>query len=182
MPTKARFGCVVAGLACAAVAWAPPQAGAANPLFWSKSGIAFTRFTGTGIDRNGDVWTMRADGTHRHRLTHGLDEEADGVWSPNGKKIAYTDYGPGNERVFVMNGDGSHQHPVTPDSSSAHNPAWSPNGKTIVYQIPEVPYNQLGVVGADGSNPHAITTNALQHGTPSWTANGKRILFAAAPS
>jgi TolB protein len=181
MPASARFACVAAALACAAAIGAP-HAVAANPLFWSKSGIAFTRFTGTGMDRNGDVWTMRADGTHQHRLTTGLDEEADGVWSPNRKKIAYTDYGPGNERVYVMNADGSHQHPVTPDSGSARNPAWSPNGKRIAYQIPGLPFNQLGVVGANGSNPHAITSNALQHSAPSWTADGKRILYAAAPS
>src|SRR4051794_34764602 len=102
----------IAALACVSVA--APSAPAANPLFWGQNGILFARTINPGtMEANTDVWRMRADGTHQRRLTTGLDVEADAVWSPNGKKIAYTDYGPGNDTIYVMNADGSNAHPVT---------------------------------------------------------------------
>jgi Tol biopolymer transport system component len=157
---------------------------AANPLFWGQNGILFARTINPGtMEANTDVWRMRADGTHQRRLTTGLDEEADAVWAPNGKKIAYTDYGPGNDTIYVMNADGSNAHPVTSNSTTALEPAWSPDGKRLAYRgfAGTVNY-QIGVVKANGDNPHLITSDPRNHWTPSWTADGKRILYAAAPS
>ena len=91
---------------------------------WSPDGkhIAFAHDR-TG---NGDtsIWTMRADGADRHRITHGDGDQAP-VWSPDGRTIAYArgydvwlvDPDGGNERLAVV---------------GAQAPTWAPDGTLLV--------------------------------------------------
>jgi Tol biopolymer transport system component len=72
------------------------------------------------------VWIMRADGSHRHRLTRTARHNQVGpVFSPNGKKIAYEEYpsinASGFEGTKVMRTDGSHLRKVIP---SGFSPSW----------------------------------------------------------
>lgn len=68
------------------------------------------------------VWVMRADGSHRRRLTR-RHNQVDPVFSPNGKMIAYTEYpsASGSEEIKVMRTDGSHRRKAIPVGSS---PSW----------------------------------------------------------
>ena len=113
---------------------------------WSPGGkrIAYVRpGTCTGI------WTMRPDGTARHRVTGRTKEQcrvfgiagADPDYGPTGKSIVYTrpvkKAGNASERnfeVFVVNADGSHDRRVTHTAKADEaNPTISPDGGTIAY-------------------------------------------------
>jgi Tol biopolymer transport system component len=91
---------------------------------WSPDGkrIAFAHDR-TG---NGDtlIWTMKADGTARRRLTHG-DEDLAPAWSPDGQRIAF-------ERrydVWLVDTDGSNERRAL---SGARAPTWAPDGPLLV--------------------------------------------------
>jgi Tol biopolymer transport system component len=61
---------------------------------------------------NVTVYRMRANGTHVHRLAHGLEPS----WSPSGDQIIYTAIGP---KVAVMSPNGGHQRTLGPGSEAA---------------------------------------------------------------
>ncbi|HET7449708.1 MAG TPA: hypothetical protein VFJ78_03870 [Gaiellaceae bacterium] len=84
--------------------------------------IAFTRL-GSGI------YTMNTDGSGVRRLTsNGRDSYA--VWSPDGKRIAFTRVVGANWRLFTMTADGKQQHRLA-GAPPAGRPSWSKDGKSI---------------------------------------------------
>jgi Tol biopolymer transport system component len=110
---------------------------------WSPNGkrLVFTH-DATG---NGDysIWTMRADGSDRRRLTHGGDDQ-EPVWSPDGRWIAFkrdndvwlVDVASGNVRRLVRFAD---------------YPSWSPTGaQLLVFAIRRhKPRPQIGLFTVD---------------------------------
>lgn len=55
------------------------------------------------------------------------------VWSPDGKRVAYTADPEGHYDIFVMNADGSQITRLTTAESQEKEPAWFPDGKSIAY-------------------------------------------------
>ena len=78
---------------------------------------------GTSITfvRGGNVWVMRADGSHRRQLTSSGKDSFPG-YSPDGQRIVFQRGGA----VMVMNVDGTHAHRVTGTGLSAGQPDWRP--------------------------------------------------------
>jgi Tol biopolymer transport system component len=74
---------------------------------WSPNGqsIAFIR-GGGGWQR--EVWIMRADGSHERQVT--VTHSAIGVFSPNGKRIAFS--ASTSSKIRVSHVDGTHRHAV----------------------------------------------------------------------
>ncbi len=68
---------------------------------------------------------MNADGSGQRRLTRNTVEDANPVWSPDGRRIAFVS----NWQVWVMNADGSGQRRLT-RTNGARNvaPAGRPTG------------------------------------------------------
>jgi TolB protein len=74
---------------------------------------------------------MNADGSEARMLAQ---DGAEPVWSPDGRKIAFTGLYPGDKgykaNVFVMNADGSGQRNLTRGAGVRDSqPVWSPAQK-----------------------------------------------------
>ena len=71
-----------------------------------------------------DIYVMRADGTHVHRLTDspGLDEGAE--FSPDGTKIVFSSDRDGQQELYVMNADGSDPRRLTDNPARDESPDW----------------------------------------------------------
>jgi Tol biopolymer transport system component len=94
---------------------------------WSPDGrtIAFT-------GRGGDVYTVHADGTELHKLTHGPGWDVGAEWSPDGRHIAFVssrdDTAHRTYDLFVMNSDGSGQRNLTHTPEvSEFGASWAPS-------------------------------------------------------
>jgi Tol biopolymer transport system component len=90
------------------------------------------------VEVEGDIYTLRPDGTNLERLT----TDGDGSWpnwSPNGKRILYVR----GQAVWIMNADGTNSQKLlvvprmrdAPDDSVA-TAVWSPDGRRIAYSSP----------------------------------------------
>jgi TolB protein len=146
-----------------------------------------------------DIYTARADGSRRKRLTRFGVYTAEGVLSPDGRKIVFTSLKDGDLDIYVMNIDGSGLRQLTRQVGYDGGPWWSPDGKQIVYRAhhPANPTElkaytdllaqrlvrpnkmDLWLMDADGGNQRQITHLGAASFGPSWTADGKKIIFSS---
>lgn len=129
--------------------------------------------------RDGDleIYLTDANGNFVKQLTHNNSDDYDAVWSPDGRKIAYTSKQDGNAEVYVMDRDGSQQRRLTNSPGLDSSPQWSPDGKQLAF-----------ISDRDGAlNVHLLDlksgeTNSLTHTKtgivwPRWSPDGSHISF-----
>ena len=75
------------------------------------------------------IYVIPIEGGEMKRLTSADSSSSAPRWSPDGKKIAYTNGG----QIWVMDHDGDHKEQVTKISTGAAGPVWSPDGKWIAF-------------------------------------------------
>src|SRR5439155_22992034 len=65
-------------------------------------------------DRNSEIYVMNSDGTNQTRLANTPVPDAVTAWSPDGKRIVYTNANIGSDSgIYVMNADGSNPVRIT---------------------------------------------------------------------
>lgn len=143
---------------------------------WSPDGkrIAFVDAV------QGDVWTMKAGGGDKRRLTQN-GSSFEPSWSPNGKRLVFVKGGGGDPEIFTMRADGSGRSRVTDNDAADFDPDWSPTGKRIVFARARHGDNpDLFKVDPDGTNTQRITNTAARYEvTPAWSPSGRKIAFAS---
>lgn len=142
---------------------------------WSPSG---DRIVFAGSDGQGslDIFTMRADGSDRQRLTHHEASDTQPDWSPDGRRIAFVSSREGKGQLWVMSSDGSDAKRLVESTHEAQNPEWSPDGKHLAYYETDGQGNDwVFVVRADGGEPKRLAKGLW----PSWTPDGESLLFGA---
>ena len=152
-----------------------------------------------GIDPY-DIYTVGRDGSELRRLTSYGTYTAEGVLSPDGKRIVFTSLKDGDLDIYTMNVDGSDVRRLTTTPGYDGGPWWSPDGTKIVYRAwhyaPEDSAGlrqyrellgqrmirpnrmELFVMNADGSDQRQVTRLGGANFGPSWTPDG-RLIFSS---
>ncbi len=155
--------------------------------------IAFTRLVG-GV---GQAYAIGEDGSDLRRLTATTAGRgrAGGVvlagftsWSPDGRRIAFTEATKTGLAVLVANPDGSGRRRVafTKGDVSILTASWSPRGSQLAFDVVcakatgEVCTGRpLGggvfLVGSDGRGLHRLAGSSDWF--PNWSPDGKKLLF-----
>ena len=147
-----------------------------------------------------DIYTVGRDGTGLKRITNYGVYTAEGVLSPDGKRIVFTSLKDGDLDIYTMNVDGSNVKQLTTTPGYDGGPWWSPDGTQIVYRAwhyaPDdtalVTYKrllaqrlvrpnkmELWVMDADGGNQRQITKLGGANFGPSWAPGGTQLIFAS---
>jgi len=104
-----------------------------------------------------------------------------GVWSPDGKRIAFQANGPDGSHIETANADGGNVQDVTPTAPHIRNldPTWSPDGTRIAFASTRNSSNPaIWVVSLVGDHAaHRLTDGTAHDVYPSWSPDGVRIAF-----
>jgi TolB protein len=123
-----------------------------------------------------DIFTMRPDGSGLTNITHDAnDEDRDPVWSPDGRRIAFThNSGGGDYDIYLMNADGTGRVNVTNDPTMwTLNPTWSPDGTRLAYNTLQNSSSTIEIIGVDGAG--RVSVGPGVH--PSWSPDGAWLAF-----
>jgi TolB protein len=129
-------------------------------------------------DSLADIFTIRADGTNRQRLTRLPGPQFDPSWSPDGKHVVFRESRRGineNDEIYVMDADGSHQKNISRNDVNDWSPAWAPNEKWIAYSS-EAGALDIWRMRPDGHDKTRLTTRGRDE-YPTWSPDSTRIAF-----
>ena len=106
------------------------------------------------------LWVMRADGTGLHRITRPSLEAFWPGWSPDGRRIVFTDNCcQGGSNIWTVRPDGTGLREVTHFAPGQQGgfASYSPDGQRIVLLASKC-CQYFYVMNADGSGLHPIRT------------------------
>ena len=107
-------------------------------------------------------------------------QDVAGVFSPDGKRIAFGSDRSGSFEIWTCNSDGTNQAQLTSlKAADAGTPSWSPDGTTIAFDARLEGHGDIFVINADGGSPRRLTTEPVENNVPTWSRDGKWIYFSS---
>lgn len=177
--TKSKLALLGAGIIM------PMVSMAATPL-WMRDVKISPDGTTIVFTYKGDLWTVPATGGNATRLTARDSYEANPVWSPDSKSIAFTSDRHGNADVFIINAKGGAAKRLTYDSANETPEAFSADGKDVLFSasiqdpassalFPTGRMTELYAVPVKGGAARQLLATPAQ--MISWNADGKSFLY-----
>lgn len=151
---------------------------------WSADGakILYTTTTGDSYDAlRYFLYVVNTDGSANTALISDSPDVLLGpVWSPSGRKIAYSRYSGSDGDVWTMNADGSAPRPLAHSRLVEDAPDWSPDGRKIVFSRRDSDGTGFNIytMNADGSHQTLVNDRRFTQTDPVWSPNGKLIAYA----
>jgi metal-dependent hydrolase (beta-lactamase superfamily II) len=137
---------------------------------WSPDGYQLV--FASNRDGNVEIYVANADGSNQQRLTENEKLDFFPAWSPNGSKIAFSNFD--DNQIYIMDADGSNEQQLTFNGLN-EDPAWSPDGTHIAFQSTRdgnfeiYTLNVAAVQGRnEGADPIRLTNNNTGDFWPSW--------------
>lgn len=121
------------------------------------------------------------------RLNDHHEPEYDAVWSPDGKRLAFsfvkTSPNQGDVDVHTIDPNGKNAAPFAVTAgklSHEESPCWSPDGRFIAFSSTRDGNQEIYVAPADATatQPRRLTTDAATDAHPAWSPDGQSIAFA----
>jgi Tol biopolymer transport system component len=141
--------------------------------------IALTRSTNFDFNPR-DIWVL--DLTQHTQSRVSFDSTASGpVWSPDGKRIAYTTFATGRTSVKIVPADGSGAPQVLLMQTGLWKLAsFEPGGRGLVFYgspVQEAKQSIWRVSLDSGSTPQQILASPFDNASPSLSPNGKWLAY-----
>jgi len=135
------------------------------------------------FDPHMDLYTIGIDGRGLKRLTDTPGYDAEGSYSPDGRRIVFTSMRDGDPDIYVMDADGSSVRQLTNAPGYDGGPFFSPDGQWVVFRSDRLKKDMLQIyaISADGKTEVQLTNN-LDHVNwcPFFHSTGKYIIWSGA--
>ena len=149
---------------------------AAYRLAYSVSDLTFAR-ANSPTESQTEIFNIEDDGFNLERLTSTPNvSEGQPSWSPNGRKIAFTQSPTSSSQLFVMDFDGKNRQNIS-GNLLVSSPDWSPDSSKIVFSSTNGSVNNIYTVNSDGSSLKQITNDSVSSHSPNWSPDGIKIAF-----
>ncbi|HWE02363.1 MAG TPA: hypothetical protein VG326_08115 [Tepidisphaeraceae bacterium] len=139
---------------------------------------------------DGDIYVMRADGSHVVRITHQDGYDGGPFFSPDGKHLVYRSDRNKNNLLQVFVGDLafdaegnitgiSAEHPITHDGNVNWGPSFYPDGNHIIYATSKHGHAnyELYVIRSDGTHDVRVTFTPGPDILPIFSPDGKWLMW-----
>jgi len=131
------------------------------------------------------LYSMRSDGSHIHRLTHLSGVAA--VYpstSPDGQRVVFEGDDPNGQRdseLYIVSTVGGISRQLTHNRVLDADPAWSPDGRWIAFcrSASSTGAPDLYVMRSDGSDVRRVTASPASDCQPQWSPDGAWIAFVS---
>lgn len=141
----------------------------------TASGIALSPdgrravYTVTDVDSAGndyerDLWIASTDGSGARRLTWAEGSEANAVFSPDGRQLAFTAARDGGGQIWILPlADGGEAWPLTSLETGAGSPVWSPDGSRIAFTSSLTPDQLRSEEEPEADDDDAVDAGAIRN-------------------
>jgi TolB protein len=149
-----------------------------NPNEYHRKDSSYTWKMPGGMD----IFAADLDGKHLKNMTDVKGYDAEGSFSPDGKKFVFTSDRAGNPDIYVMNADGSGVKQLTDKPGYDGGPFFSPDGKRIIFRSDRKgdDHLQIFVMNADGTGEKQLTAHSdIVNWAPYWHPNGHTLIFTS---
>jgi Tol biopolymer transport system component len=114
---------------------------------------------------------MNTDGSNQWRLTSTVEWEWAGSWSPDGKRIVFSQMVPNGavQDIVTMSSDGTdHRLLTNTPQYREEGPSWSPDGSRIAYHSDRDGHYQIYIMNEDGSSQRNVPVSGANDYCPAW--------------
>src|SRR3989454_1148173 len=151
-----------------------------TPLLLRKPTVSKTQIV---FNYGGDLWIAARDGGDARRLTAGMGNETDPLFSPDGTMIAFTGDYDGNKDVYVVPSAGGAPKRLTYHPGADEVVGWTPDGKRILFRSGRFSYyhsaDKLFTVAVEGGFPTELPLPIGEEG--SWSPDGSHLAYVPHP-
>jgi Tol biopolymer transport system component len=126
------------------------------------------------------IYTINPDRSAKRRVTDTLSGGYPNGYSPDGKRITYTDYEGFNRKdteLYTINVGGGAKTKVTNNNRYDASSSYSPDGRRIAYEGSDGHDTEIYTIGVNGKNRVRLTNNATNDGFPVYSPDGKKIAY-----
>ena len=132
----------------------------------------------------GDLWVSDAAGANPARFTFDPANDAMPVWSPDGRRLAWTSNRDGSYDIYAKASSGSGDDVRLLDSDLYKFPTdWSRDGRTLLYRQMNERNNldiwALPIVGAAAGPPVAFVRTEANETAGTFSPDGARVAYAS---
>ena len=123
--------------------------------------------------RDGDIWTIGADGTRARPL---LRDAYAPAWSPDGSRLAFVSGRSGDEEIYVAKADGTGVTRLTMLPGPDLGPAWSSDGRQLAWSRNA----EIWTMRASGAAKRRLVAKTKpwqEHYSPAW--HGSAIVYSS---
>ena len=137
----------------------------------------------TLVSSGKDIWTYDLARGVKTRLTFGSTSSqinSSGVWSPDGRRVAYASARGGKFGIYqrAVDGSGKEEIAVSEDASPTYPNDWSPDGKVLAFNASKPPLWEIWMAPLDGSGkPYAFLHSQFTQFGARFSPDGKFVTY-----
>jgi len=154
-----------------------------------RTKILFEMQAEGGDEDNRDIFVIGVDGSGFQNITHDPGDDAQGDWSPDGKRIVFTSDRDGRARLYVADvRSGRIEKLFDKEECTGHFPAWLPDGHRVAFvstwadtngdgQVDRNDIPEIYTTPIQTCDPERLTFNTYSEIEPQWAPDRRHLAF-----